>query len=203
MNSSSYRGSRNIYLIQQRSVRWISSLQDVLVVFCFFVFDWCSLFKISAFSSVATLVCNINSSTLSLVLFLLLHNLVKTIIIIDLRIQAQNLPEFSVSHLLVTESSSEFSSNQWMLPVWDGTRDPEICNISSSKLQGWIKNNKNNKPISVTMAAYPSNINLGVPALDILDENSKNNFPLKCCRIDVVKGKNLTSSPKTVSSSQP
>lgn len=67
-------------------------------------------------------------------------NLVKNIRIIDLGLKRKTSPNLvSANHLLVSEPSIEFFSNQWMLPVWDGTRDPEICNISSSKLQDWIK----------------------------------------------------------------
>lgn len=36
------------------------------------------------------------------------------------------------------ETSFECLSNHQMLPVWGGTREPDICSISSSKLQSWI-----------------------------------------------------------------
>ena len=45
-------------------------------------------------------------------------------------------------NLSVKVKSSKWFANQWMLPVWSGTREPEMCSISSSKLHSWI-NTKN------------------------------------------------------------
>jgi len=43
----------------------------------------------------------------------------------------------SVKNLSISGTSSICLANQRMLPVLVGTRDPEMCSISSSKLQRW------------------------------------------------------------------
>ena len=66
----------------------------------------------------------------------------------------------SVENLSVNENSSKCLANQRMLPVLAGTRDPEMCSISSWKLQRWIINV--NHEIHISMWFRSNNLLQGI-----------------------------------------